>query len=361
MTPGDPRKSPVRMKDIAQDLGLSIVTVSKVFRGHRDIGEETRQRVLERIKALNYQPNLAARSLATGHSYLMGLVVPDMVHPFFSELAKAMAGVVRGHGYTLLVSSSEEDTGLEQKEVEYLLARRVDVLLVASSHIEPAAMEALAALEAPVVFIDRRFAGSTVNFVGVDDELVGRMATQHMIEQGCRRIAAITSAAHSACGRLNGYRQAQIAAGQPPDPESVVTLPRGDDAADETGYAAMKQLLESGSRPDGVFCHNDPTAMGAMQAILEAGLGIPKDIAIAGCGNVRYARCLRVPLTSVDQNCRGIGEEAGKLALTLAAKGPQPRRSPRTILMEPKLVVRESSLKSGDTSLLTERRLSPGG
>lgn len=343
--PSETRKAPVRMKDIARDLGLSVVTVSKVFRGHHDIGEVTRQRVLERIKALNYQPNLAARSLATGRSFFMGLVVPDLVHPFFSEVAKHLAAIIRESGYTLLISASQEDTRLEQNEIEYLRSRRVDVLLVASSHSNADAVAALAEDEAPLILVDRQFEGVRANFVGVDDELVGRMATQHLIEQGCRRIAVISAASSTARSRLDGYRQALAAAGLPTDRSLVVTRPHGDDAADETGYAMMKQLLDSGVNPDAVFCHNDPTAMGAIQAIIDAGLRIPHDIAVAGCGNVRYAHCLRVPLTSVDQNCRGIGEEAAKLALSLTGK---PARRPRTVLMEPKLVVRESSRRRAD-------------
>jgi LacI family transcriptional regulator len=344
MSPATPetRKAPVRMKDIARDLGLSVVTVSKVFRGHHDIGEETRRRVLERIKELNYQPNLAARSLATGRSFFMGLVVPDLVHPFFSEVAKYLAGVIRGSGYTLLISASQEDTRLEQTEIDYLRSRRVDVLLVASSHSSPEAVAALAEGEAPLILVDRQFEGVRANFVGVDDELVGRMATEHLIAQGCRHIALISAASSTARSRMAGYQQALASAGLAHDPQLVVTRPHGDDAADETGYALMKQLLATGPRPDAVFCHNDPTAMGAIQAILDAGLRIPQDIAVAGCGNVRYAHCLRVPLTSVDQNCQGIGEEAGRLALQLTGK---PARRPRTILMEPRLVVRESSLR----------------
>ena len=163
-----------------------------------------------------------------------------------------------------------------------------------------------------------------------------------MIDQGCRRIAVITAAVRTAQLRLEGYKQTLSAAGIAFDPLLVATRQHGDDAADETGYASMKQLLESGAKPDAVFCHNDPTAMGAMQAIFDAGLRVPQDVAVAGCGNVRYAKCLRVPLTSVDQNCRGIGEEAGPLALTLASN---PARRPRTVLMEPKLVIRESSLQ----------------
>jgi DNA-binding LacI/PurR family transcriptional regulator len=101
----------VRLKDIAQDLNISIVTVSKVLRKHPDIGVETRQKVLQRMKELNYRPNLAARALVTGRSHAIGLVAPDLVHPFFGQVAKALAGVLRGKGYRLMVSSSDDDTG----------------------------------------------------------------------------------------------------------------------------------------------------------------------------------------------------------------------------------------------------------
>src|SRR5438270_11175694 len=104
---------PVRMKDIARDLGVSIVTISKVLRNHADIGDETRQRVLDRIKELNYQPNYAARALVTGRTMSIGLVVPDLVHPFFAEVAKGLSACLRTQGYSLLIASSEENPDLE--------------------------------------------------------------------------------------------------------------------------------------------------------------------------------------------------------------------------------------------------------
>src|SRR5690349_21517198 len=125
--------TPVRMKDIANELGLSIVTVSKVLRDHPDISTETRDRVLKLMKELNYRPNLAARALVTGRTFSIGLVVPDLVHPFFGEVAKGMSRRLRAKGYNLIISSSEEDPDLEQREVDQLLARRVDALIVASA------------------------------------------------------------------------------------------------------------------------------------------------------------------------------------------------------------------------------------
>jgi len=333
---------PVRMKDIARELGLSVVTVSKVFRGHVDISEETRRRVLARMEQLNYRPNLAARSLATGRSYTMGFIAPDLVHPFFSELAKHIAGAVRRNGYHLLMSSSQEEASLEKEEIEHLLARRVDVLIVASSQPDPGGLRSVAERKTPLILIDRRYDRFPAHFVGVDDVLVGRLATQHLLEQGCRLIAYIGSAnASTSLGRLAGYREVLAGAGAGYRPEYVATRSHGDDVGDETGYAAMKSLLALRPRPDAVFCHNDPTAMGAMKAILESGLRIPADVAVVGCGNVRYSEFLMVPLTSIDQDCAGLGKKAGRLAIELLNR---PVKRPRTILLQPTLIARASSV-----------------
>src|SRR5438046_4360774 len=128
----------VRLIDIAKDLNIPVVTVSKVLRKHPDIGPETRQKVLQRMQELNYRPNLAARALVTGRTHAIGLVVPDLVHPFFGQVAKALAGVLRAKGYCLVLSSSDDDPELEQEEIDQLLTRRVDVLVVASSQRRPA-------------------------------------------------------------------------------------------------------------------------------------------------------------------------------------------------------------------------------
>ena len=115
------------MKDIARDLGVSVVTVSKVLRNHSDIGANTRKRVLERVKELNYQPNPAARALVTGRTNLVGLIVPDLVHPFFAQVAKGLSAKLRSLEYSLVISSSEDDPSLEKQEIDQMLGRRVDV------------------------------------------------------------------------------------------------------------------------------------------------------------------------------------------------------------------------------------------
>ena len=331
----------IRMKDIARDLGVSVVTVSKVLRNHDDIGPATRKRVLQRIKELNYRPNLAARALVTGRSHIMGLVVPDLVHPFFSQVAKGLSRVLRKKGFSLIIASSEEDPELEKQEIEQMLARRLDALFVASSQSGTETFRYIEEQKTPYVLIDRRLEGLTAHYVGTDDEAAGLMATEHLIENGCRRIAHIGGLGVSpAVGRLAGYKLALQRHGIGVPADYIVCRAHGDDAGDVTGYDSMQKLLQL-RVPEAVFCHNDTTAMGAMNAILDAGLRIPEDIAIVGCGNVHYAGFLRVPLTSIDQSSELIGEQAAAIALDLVESKRWPR--PKSVLLQPKLVVRLSS------------------
>jgi LacI family transcriptional regulator len=342
---GGAREMVARLKDIAEDLGLSVVTVSKVLRNHPDIGEATRKRVLKRMKELNYQPNIAARSLITGRTWTIGLVVPDLLHPFFAQVAKAISVEVRRRGYSLFISSSDEDPALEQEEIAQLLARRVDVMLIASAQLTAESFRRIEEQKVPYILVDREFPGLESNFVGVDDKAVGVLATAHLIEQGCRCIAHVRGPEVStAIGRLEGYRQALAAHEMNPPPGHVVSIgPSGDHLGDKAGYAATAKLLGHKIRPDGIFCFNDPVALGTMRAILDAGLRVPEDVAVVGCGNLSYSDFLRVPLSSVDQNSKRIGKIAATLALKLAQSKVASR--PKSAFVEPQLVVRASSLR----------------
>src|ERR1700744_2802640 len=179
----------VRLKDIANDLGVSVVTVSKVLRGNADIGEETRRRVLKRMKELNYQPNMLARGLASGKTHTIGLVVPDLVHPFFAEFAKSLSGVLRQSHRALILASSEEDPEIERQEIRTLLRRGIDVLLIASCQSNLRNFYELGDERTPYLLFDRNFPHLAAHFVGSDDLRVGEMATAHLIEIGRNRIA----------------------------------------------------------------------------------------------------------------------------------------------------------------------------
>lgn len=332
----------IRMKDIARDLGLSVVTVSKVLRDHPDIGEETRKRVLQRVKELDYEPNILARSLVTGRSYLIGLIVPGLIHPFFAEVAKALSGAVVGRGYSLIVSSSEEDPQLEAREIRHLLARRLDALVIASSSADTKLFRRMNDQSQPFVLIDRAFDDLAAHFVGIDDIAAGRMATEHLIALGRRNLAHISSRQNSTgVRRLQGYTEALRAHKLPIRDSYIISRDYVDIDSHRQGADAMRQLLEQSPRPDAVFCYNDPMAISAMHVILDAGLRIPEDIAVVGCGNLNYNDWLRVPLTSIDQRSHLIGQRAGEILLAMIEGREQP--TPENIILEPELIVRAST------------------
>ncbi len=333
----------VRMKDIAADLGVSVVTVSRSLRNRPDIAEATKARILERVKRLNYRPNLTARSLVTGRSSLIGLVVPDLIHPFFGEIAKGLSARLRDKEYYLIVSSSESDPQLEQDEVEHMLAHHLDCFVVASSRKDTDSLRRIDEAGVPLVLVDRRFPGFASHFVGVDDVKVGELATEHLIAQGCRRIAHIRGP-QTGIGnaRAEGYSNALARHGIKLPDSYVVACGEASDSDGETrGRRAMEEILALKPCPDGLFCFNDTIAVGAMDRAFEAGLRIPKDIAVVGCGNFHYSSKLKVPLTSIDQKSREIGERIAKLIVSLLEK-PHSARS-RSIVLEPELIARESS------------------
>ena len=331
------------MKDIAQDLGVSLMTISKALRGHHDISEKTRNLVLKRARELDYRPNWVARSLVTRRTHMVGVVIPDLMHSFFAEVSKGINRRLEPAGYQIVISNSEESASAEEGQIELLLARSVDGLIVASAQSQNGrkVFESLDKRGVPYVLIDRMPAGLKAHYVGVRHEAIGELAASHLIEQGCRRIAHIRGPAlPTGDGRLLGYRKALKDHGLKAPADYVVSA-----FDDESGYAAMRGLLALNPPPDGVFCYNDPVAAGAIKAVLESGAGVPRDVAIVGAGNVHYSDLLRVPLTTVDQNSSHTGESAAELLLECIDAGKP--IAPKRILIQPTLVVRESSRRSG--------------
>jgi LacI family transcriptional regulator len=324
-----------RLKDIASELGVSEAAVSKALRDAGDISPELKKRVLACAQRLNYQPNTAARSLATRRTYTVGLVLPDLMASFFAEIAMGSARRLQPRGYTLMLANSDESVEMERKEVEQLLARRVDGLLMASASArgDVEQFDRIRRSRTPLVLVDREFPGYAADFSGVDNVEAGRLATAYLAALGCRSIA------HLACERLatgparrEGYRLALEEAGLTFDPALVVQAENNE----EGGYSAAQRMLAARPIPDGVFCFSDPVAAGAEHAILEAGLRIPEDVSIVGAGNIRYSSHFRVPLTTVDMNSPAIGEQAAAYLLDRIegrnTEGPRTFRAPLRIL-----------------------------
>jgi LacI family transcriptional regulator len=328
------------MRRIAEELGVSVTTVSKVLNEHADIGPATRARVLAKVEELGYRPNAVARSLSLRRTHTLGVVIPDLMHSFFVEVVSGIESVVSDRGYGLLLCSSGEDARKERRELEMLHSRQVDGLVVASADAgNTDLLEQFTLLGAALVMIDRDdHPDLHCHRVLTDDTLVGRLATEHLIDVGRRSIAHLAGPPFiHARRRVEGYREALRARGITARPEWVVEA----GFLEAGGYHAMKRLLAMEPRVDAIFAANDPTAIGAMKAIWEAGLRVPQDIAVVGAGDVWHADLLRTPLTTIGWSKEELGKRAAELILDQI--GPHPEGPFHRIVIPPRLVVREST------------------
>jgi LacI family transcriptional regulator len=332
------------MKRIAGELGVSITTVSKVLNNRDDIGHATRARVLAKVAELGYQPNAVARSLTLRRTHTLGVVIPDLMHSFFVEIVAGLEAVASARGYGLLLCSSNEDPGKERQELEMLRQRQVDGIVLGSANASGNTdlLQQLTGLGIGLVMIDRDdHPDVRCDRVVTDDVEVGRLATAHLIAQGRRAIGHVsgTPVVH-ARRRAEGYRLAMKAAGLKSKPEWIIR--GGFKEAD--GYRAMQKLLGMKPRVDAVFAANDPSAIGAMKAIWDAGLRVPEDIAIVGAGDIALGDLLRVPLTTVSWSREDQGKAAAELLLERIGEDTEGGVArPQRVVISPKLVVRRSS------------------
>jgi len=331
----------VRLKDIANDLNLSKMTISKVLRGQTDVSAATKARVLQRMKELNYRPNISARSLRTGNTFTIGLVIPSLTNFFFTDVARGLIQTMRAAGYGVLISSAEEDPEVERHEIELQLSRQVDALIVASVQESADFFTALGKQRAPLILVDRKLPSFAAGFVGLRDQDIGYLAAAHLADVGCRKLAYLRGPrTASADLRWSGYRAALTEFELPFKPALVVDWGESSKNEYQRGYEAMGRLLDSRTKPDGVMCYSDLLALGIIDAALANSLRVPEDICVVGCGDQPSLREMRIPLSSVNLSGIEVGQRTGNL--TLRALSNQVNRS-RNLLISPKLVVRRSS------------------
>jgi len=333
---------PVTLKHLAKLLKISVSTVNAALHDRSDISSATKRRVLQKARELNYRPNLVARSLVTRRTQVLGVLVPDLTRSFFAEVIKGIEQVASAANYYLLLCNTGEDPKREDVELEALLSKQVDGLIVASAHPpgSPLVRKRLSQTGVPFVLVDRFFPNA--HFVGGDDAKIGYIATRHLLQQGYRRIAHLRGPKVStAIGRLQGYQKAIREAGVRVRDDYIVEAPYHEESG---GLEGMRKLLRVSPQPDAVFAASDPIAIGALEAIIKMGLRVPGEIGVVGVGNHRYGQYLRVPLSTVDQDRLTIGMRATSLLLELI-EGKQLQK-PRVVLVNPKLVPRSSSSRS---------------
>ena len=339
--------SQVTIKDIARELGISPSTVSRALKDHPDISRETKRAVNELAERLNYQPNVVALSLRSRKTRTIGVVIPEVVHFFFSTVISGIEHEANAAGYSVILTQSVESLEREKAALRTLFNSRVDGYLISISretsqfdHILPILEKGL-----PLVFFDRRYPPGNANMVLVDDYHGARQAVRHLIDQGCRRIAHIYAAPALDLSqqRLQGYRDALAEKGLPVSEDLQLSCDEGTIAA---GVQAAEKLFSSSQPPDGIFTNNDVLAIGACQVIKSLGLKIPEDIAVVGFSNWIYSQMTDPPLSSVDQPGFEMGREAARMLLRLIHHDPDlPPLDPESRVLQTSLVIRKSSAR----------------
>jgi LacI family transcriptional regulator len=307
-------KNGVTIVDIAKRLGVSPMTVSRALRGSSEVSQKTTKRILRCAQELGYRPNRWARSLVTRKTSMIGVVIPDISHSFFAEVTRGVEEVMSPAGYNLLLCDSCLDAEKEKDEIEMLVTSRVEGLIVASEQPEdsPGTFQRLRESGVPFVLVDRYFRRCNFPAVVVDDVEVGRIATQHLISLGHRRIAHIRGPEFSpAALRFRGYQEALKSCRIPYNKKWVIQG-RFDIGS---GAEAAGHLLKVDPPPTAIFAGNDPMAIGALRACREAGLEVPRDISIVGAGNIEGSHHPNPFLTTMDWPRKELGRTAAALLL----------------------------------------------
>jgi Transcriptional regulators len=330
----------LKLEDIAKLAGVSRSTVSRVVNASPNVGAATRKRVEKIIQTTGYHPNAAARSLASQRTNMIGLVIPRttsafFTDPYFPHLTQGVAFACNNHHMTLslfLVGNQEDEN-----EITPRLLRRgmLDGILLQSGNSDDMLFRRLISSHVPLLVLGRPFEEKSVNYIDVDNISAAKNATSHLIRLGYQRIGMITGAIRSTTSidRQAGFKQAMAEAGKTIDPSLIVE----GDFSENSGYVAMKKLLPF--RPDAIFAQSDVMAIGAMRAVQEVGLDIPKDIAFVGFDDLPIASTLPIKLTTVHQPITHFGIKAVDLLIDMIEKGTKPAKR---MILDAELIIRDS-------------------
>ncbi len=325
--------------DVAKESGVSVGTVSNVLNDADWVGEEYREKVHRAVEKMRYRRNLLAGSLKTKRTKIIGLIVPDIRMGFWPEVARGIEDVASDLGYNVMLCNSDEHVEKEASYIEVLRSKMVDGILYSGSQEDTAENEPLKVLlggNIPVVMLERYFEYLPFPEVIVDNLQGGYEATIHLLKLGHRKIGFISGPISliNVQNRFAGYKKALEEFQVPFDnslvEEGMFTF--------ESGYTAMKKLLSKDNKLTAVFAANDPMAIGALHAIKDSGLDVPKDIAIVGFDNVDMASYVDPPLTTVAQPMYELGSTAMKILLRLINK----EKVEKKVVLKTKLIVRKS-------------------
>jgi DNA-binding LacI/PurR family transcriptional regulator len=336
------RPRQLTIRDVARAAGVAPGTVSKVLTGRPHVSEKTRERVRRVIEKLGYEPDGRAQALATGRTKVIGVVVASLANPFYTELVEAIDHEATSAGFSIFLASTDREPDRERQVLAAMVQRGVDGFVLA--HVATPERDMLRS-----VLRGRTFVLASRHFPGVDDEYVvidggagSRLAVEHLIALGHRRIGLITGSSSVAqfAWRRQGYEAALRDAGIEPNPAWVAEAPGSNWL--RAGHVALDRLLElpAGERPTAVHTVNDMIGLGVLQRAHQRGLEVPRDLSVVGFDNIAYCELSVVPLTTVDGR---IGEVGARATAALLARIAGTATDPVREVLEPALVVRGST------------------
>jgi DNA-binding LacI/PurR family transcriptional regulator len=326
------------IKDVAEIAGVSTSTVSRVLSDSPLVSDDTRKKVLKVVRELNFSPNVVARALKKRESSTIGLLVPDIVNPYFAEIARGVEDIAHKSGYSVVLCNYDADTEKEKKYLQVLLQRQIDGLIYAGSGLLAGSIVNLLQAGIPTVLLDRDTSEILdVDTVCIDDESAAQLAVDHLISLGHREIAVLSGPEYlnSSRGRLAGYKLSLARSAIDFKPELVVSGP----FTTEAGFELVTKLVRSGARFTAVFAMSDMMAIGAIKGLQRLNLRVPEDIAVVGFDNIKMSELITPELTTVAQPMYELGSQAfAILKERLDARHSERQR----IVLKTRLIVRDS-------------------
>lgn len=335
-------KKKTTIKDIANVLNISAAAVSKALHNDSRISEKTKKAVKQVAKNLNYQPNHLASALRKGKSNLVGVIVPRTNSHFFSSVVQNIEEVLNKEGYNIIITQSNESYKKECANIDTLLFTQVDGIIasMANETVDLEYFEKIKSKGIPLILFDRGENDLNVDYIGINDYDSSHMIVEHLVAQGCNRIAHIGGYKHTRIfnNRIRGYVDALKKHHLPLDNELLLE----SSLTTEDGREKMLQLLALENRPDAIYVASDYAALGALQVLSEQNINIPEEIALVGFGNEPFASMVTPSISSINQHSAEIGKQAAMVFLE-HTKQEIITQSLNKIILEAELVVRDSS------------------
>lgn len=336
------KKDKVTIYDISKKLNISAATVSRALNGNPKISDKTRDLVVKTATEMNYKQNRLAQALKNGKTNNVGVIVPYINRSFFSSVIRGIEEELTPHGYHIIICQSHEEAANEIEQLNTLLNTQIDCIFMSVSKTTQNTTHIKKAMEenTPVIFFDRKIDVPGVSSVTLDDFRAGFIATEHLINEGCKRIAHLSGDINLEIykNRFEGYKAALKQYNIPFKKKYVIST----SSKIESGVQAVAQLWESSDKPDAIFSAGDYAALGAIQELKERNVKIPEEVCVVGFSNEPFTKYMELPITSVDQTPLVMGKIAAQVFLE-QVNGNQKFSIEKKVVLPPELVIRSSS------------------